>query len=121
MLGALSVAVWAFGFAFEAIGDAQLAAFLRNPENRGHVMDAGLWRYSRHPNYFGEIVQWWAIWLLTLGVPGWLLAVVGPLTITLLLRYVSGVPLLERKRAGRPEWEAYKARTSVLIPLPPRR
>ncbi len=118
MLGALAVGVWLVGFGFEAVGDAQLAAFLREPENRGHVMDRGLWRYTRHPNYFGEALQWWAIWLLTLGVPGWLLAAVGPLTITLLLRYVSGVPMLERKRAGQPEWEAYKARTSVFLPLP---
>ena len=121
MLGAAAVAVWLVGFAFEAGGDRQLSAFLSKPENRGHVMASGLWRYSRHPNYFGEALQWWAIWLLTLGVPGWLLAIIGPITITLLLRYVSGVPMLERKRAGQPEWEAYKARTSVFVPLPPKR
>jgi steroid 5-alpha reductase family enzyme len=121
MLGALATAVWLVGFVFEAVSDAQLSAFLGKPENRGHVMSAGLWKYSRHPNYFGESLQWWAIWLLTLGVPGWVLAAVGPLTITLLLRFVSGVPMLERTRAGRPEWEAYKARTSVFVPLPPKR
>jgi steroid 5-alpha reductase family enzyme len=121
MLGALAVAVWVSGFAFEAAADAQLAAFLRRPENRGRVMDRGVWRYSRHPNYFGESLQWWAIWLLTLGVPGWVFALVGPLTITVLLRYVSGVPMLERKRTGQPEWEAYKARTSAFVPRPPRR
>jgi steroid 5-alpha reductase family enzyme len=121
MFAAIPIALWGLGFAFETVGDAQLATFLRDPANRGHVMDRGLWRYTRHPNYFGESLQWWAIWMLTLGVPGWLVASIGPLTITLLLRYVSGVPLLERKRAGQPEWEAYKARTSAMIPLPPRR
>jgi len=121
MLGALAVAVWLVGFMFETAADAQLGAFLKQPENRGHVIDRGLWKYSRHPNYFGESLQWWGIWLLTLGVPGWFLAAIGPLTITLLLRYVSGVPMLERKRASQPEWEAYKARTSVFVPLPPRR
>ncbi len=121
MLGALAVAVWLVGFGFEAVGDAQLSAFVRQPENRGHVMDRGLWKYSRHPNYFGDSLQWWGIWLLALGVPGWILAAIGPLTITLLLRYVSGVPMLERKRAGQPEWEAYKARTSAFVPLPRKR
>lgn len=118
---AIGALVWLVGFLFEAVGDAQLAAFRRDPTNRGHLMTTGLWRYTRHPNYFGEAVQWWGIWLVALEAPlGWA-AVVGPAAITWLLLKVSGVPLLERKYAGRPDWEAYAARTSMFVPLPPRR
>lgn len=112
--------VWAFGLLFEAVGDAQLAAFKRNPSSRGQLMDRGLWSWTRHPNYFGEVVLWWGVWLVALPVEfGWL-AVVGPLTITLLLLRVSGIPMLEKKYAGRPDWEAYAARTSAFFPLPPK-
>lgn len=113
-------AVWLVGFAFESIGDAQLARFRADPANKGHVITTGLWRYTRHPNYFGEVVQWWGIWLIALGAPlGWL-AIIGPITITLLILFVSGVPMLEQHFAGRPEWEAYKRRTSVFVPWFPR-
>lgn len=83
-------------------------------------MRSGLWKYSRHPNYFGEVTQWWGIWIISLGVGGWW-AVVGPLTITLLILFVSGVPLLEKKMAQKPEFAEYKKRTSVLVPWWPRR
>ena len=120
-LDAVGVAVWLLGFYFEAAGDAQLAAFLRDPANHGHVMDRGLWAWTRHPNYFGESAMWWGLAVIALSVPlGWI-GLVGPATITFLLVKVSGIPLVERKRAGRPEWEAYKARTSAFVPRPPRR
>ena len=119
VLAWLGVAVWAVGLFFEAVGDAQLAQFKEDPANEGLVMDRGLWKYTRHPNYFGEITQWWGIWLLALSVPYGLLAIIGPLTITILITKVSGVPLLEKAYAGRPDWEAYKKRTSVLVPWRP--
>ena len=81
---------------------------------------SGLWAYTRHPNYFGEVTQWWGIFIIALGLPmGWL-ALLGPLTITLLILKVSGIPMLEKKYAGNPEFEAYKQRTSAFFPIPPR-
>jgi steroid 5-alpha reductase family enzyme len=123
-LGALDVAgavVFAAGFVFEAAGDRQLAAHLRDPANRGRLMTRGLWGLTRHPNYFGEAALWWGIGLVALGSPNGGIALLGPFTITLLLVFVSGVPLLERKYAGRPDWEAYKARTSKFIPWFPKK
>lgn len=120
-LRAVGVAVWLLGFAFESVGDAQLAAFLRDEKNRGRVMDRGLWRYTRHPNYFGEACLWWGMWLLAAGTPLWPWLVVSPVTITVLVRYVSGVPMLERLMDGKPGYADYRARTSVFFPLPPRR
>jgi steroid 5-alpha reductase family enzyme len=116
----LGLIVWATGFFFEVVGDWQLAHFIKNPSNKDKLMQSGLWQYSRHPNYFGEITQWWGIFLLALSLPfGWM-TIVGPLTITSLILFVSGVPLLEKKYAGRADFETYKKRTSKLIPLPKR-
>jgi len=116
------VVVWLVGFVFEAVGDWQLVRFTRDPANRGKVMDRGLWRYSRHPNYFGEAMQWWGIWLLAAAVPGQWWTVVSPLAITWLLLGVSGVPMLERALEKRVEgYREYQRRTSVFVPLPPRR
>lgn len=114
----LGVVIWLIGFYLEVAGDWQLKKFVSNPKNKGKIMDQGLWRYSRHPNYFGEIVMWWGLWLAGLWANWW--TIIGPLTITILLRYVSGVPLLEKKFEGKRGWEKYKQKTSVLIPLPPR-
>ncbi len=119
-LGGIGVSIWMFGFIVEALSDAQLARFMRNTQNRGSMMQSGLWRYSRHPNYFGEIVQWWGIWMAALGCAGGWLGIIGPLTITFLIVKVSGIPMLERKMAGRPDFEDYKRRTSVLIPSLPK-
>ncbi len=76
--------------------------------------------FSRHPNYFGEVLQWWGIFIIALSLPGSFFTIIGPLTITILILFVSGVPLLEKKYAGRPDFEDYKKRTSVFIPLPPK-
>lgn len=113
--------VWEMGFWFEVVGDWQLKQFVKNPRNKGKLMQEGLWRYSRHPNYFGEALLWWGIWLMALSLPnsGW--TIIGPLTITVLVRFVSGVPLLEKKYAGRADFEAYKKRTSVFVPWRPKR
>jgi steroid 5-alpha reductase family enzyme len=120
LLVILGTLVWATGFAFESIGDAQLATFLKNPANRGKMMMSGLWAYTRHPNYFGEVTQWWGIWLAALSVPFGIFTIIGPLTITTLILKVSGIPLLEKKMADNPDFAEYKRRVSVFIPLPPK-
>lgn len=116
----IGVAVWLIGYAFEVIGDAQLRRFISQPKNKGHLMTKGLWRYSRHPNYFGELTQWWGIFFICLTVPlGWV-GIIGPVLISYLILYVSGIPLNEKRFEGRSGWKEYKARTSALIPLRPR-
>lgn len=113
--------VFAAGFAFEVVGDRQLAAHVRDPGNKGRLMTRGLWATTRHPNYFGEALLWWGIGLIAVSSAGGGLALLGPLAITLLLVFVSGVPLLEKKYAGRPDWEEYKARTPMFVPRFPKR
>jgi steroid 5-alpha reductase family enzyme len=112
--------VWLIGFLWEAIGDGQLTAFLKNPANKGRVMKSGLWKYSRHPNYFGEMTQWWGMWLIALTLPGGWMTIVGPLTITFLIMKVSGVPLLEKKQMQNPEFQEYARHTSTVIPWFPK-
>lgn len=117
----LGIAVWLGGFVFESVADTQLARFVRNPANAGKVMQSGLWRYSRHPNYFGEVTMWWGIFIVALSVPNGIYTIVGPLTITTLILFVSGIPLLEKRYKDQPEYQVYSRRTSVFIPLPPRK
>jgi steroid 5-alpha reductase family enzyme len=113
--------VWILGFLFEAVGDAQLARFRRDPANKGHIMDRGLWKYTRHPNYFGESMMWFGIWLIALEAPyGWT-TVVSPVLITFLLVKVSGIPLLEKRYAGNAAFQAYARRTSAFIPWFPKK
>jgi steroid 5-alpha reductase family enzyme len=120
-------ATWLVGLVVEAVADAQKTAFRAREENRGRFIASGLWRYSRHPNYFGEILVWWG--LFAYAVPflhGGAFAVgAGPVFITLLLLFVSGIPLVERSADGKygddPAYRDYKRRTSLLVPLPPRR
>jgi steroid 5-alpha reductase family enzyme len=119
-LDLLGLAIWLYGFGFEAIGDWQLLMFIRNPDNKGKLMTSGLWRYTRHPNYFGEVTLWWGIWLMVLALPGGWLTVIGPLTITFLILKVSGIPMLEEPYEDRADFQEYKRRTSTLFPLPPR-
>ncbi|MGN6526866.1 MAG: DUF1295 domain-containing protein [Burkholderiaceae bacterium] len=123
-LDAAGIAVAAAGLAFETIADAQMARFKADPANRGAVMDRGLWRYTRHPNYFGEATFWWGTWLLALGAGGIAAAwtVVSPLMLTALLLKVSGVALLERDIGERrPAYRDYIARTNAFVPGPRRR
>ncbi len=116
VLDACGLLIWMTGFIFESVGDYQLDQFLANPKNRGTIMDRGLWRYTRHPNYFGEITMWWGIYIIALSVPyGWI-GFVGPLTITLMIVLVSGIPMTERLMEKTPGFEEYRRRTSVLIP-----
>ncbi len=122
IVGAL---LWLTGLVIEAVADAQKSAFRAKDENRGRFVSTGLWHYSRHPNYFGEILVWWGIFLYAVPfLAGAAFAVVvGPIFITLLLLFVSGIPLLERgadeKYGDDPAYRAYKRRTSILVPLPP--
>lgn len=118
LLDGVGMALWVFGFYFEAVGDAQLARFIKNPQNKGKLMQGGLWAYTRHPNYFGEVAQWWGIWLIALAVQNGWLTVVGPLTITTLILKVSGIPLLEKKMAENPEFADYKRRVPQFFPFP---
>ncbi len=117
----VGVGVWLVGFCFEVVGDAQLARFIKNPTNKGKLMQSGLWAYTRHPNYFGEVTQWWGIWVLAWAVPNGYVSIVGPLTITFLILKVSGIPLLEKKMAAKPEFAEYRRRVSVFFPLPPKK
>lgn len=119
-LGMIDIAgllIFLKGFFFEVIGDYQLVSFQKDMANKGKILTQGLWKYTRHPNYFGEALLWWGIWLLAVPVVDGIYTIVSPLAITLLLRYASGVPLLEKKYEGRPDWEDYKARTPVFIPF----
>jgi steroid 5-alpha reductase family enzyme len=123
----VGLAVWVFGFAVEAAADLQKSRFRADPANHGRFISAGLWSWSRHPNYFGEIVLWVGVFVIAVPVlRGWQwIVVLSPVFVTLLLTRVSGIPLLEkradRRWGGQAEYEAYKARTPVLVPRPPRR
>ncbi len=119
-LDLLGGAFFAIGFTIEAMADWQMARFQRTPAAGRGVMDQGWWRYSRHPNYFGEACLWWGLWLVALGGGAWWTAV-GPALLTVLLLKVSGVALTEKDIASRrPDYQAYIRRTSAFFPLPPR-
>lgn len=119
---AVGIALWAVGVGFEAIGDAQLAAFKRDPANKGAVMRTGLWRYTRHPNYFGDACVWWGLFLtVAWHWAGWL-TVLSPLLMSYLLVAKTGKALTERRMsAAKPGYADYVRRTSGFLPLPPRR
>ena len=122
ILGLAGAALAVIGILFESIGDWQLVRFKGDPANAGKVLDTGLWRYTRHPNYFGDACVWWGLYLIAAetGLGAW--ALPGPILITFLLTKWSGVPTVEgRMRRKRPEYEAYVQRTSGFIPMPPKR
>ena len=125
-LGWIGFGVWLFGFAVEVVADAQKSSFKNDPVNQGQFIRTGLWAWSRHPNYFGEIVLWTGVAIMAIPVlTGWQYAtLISPVFVSFLLMKMSGVPLLERKAderwGGQEEYEAYKAATPVLIPRPPR-
>jgi steroid 5-alpha reductase family enzyme len=112
----LGTAIWLVGFLFEAIGDWQLLRFKRNPKNKGHIIRTGVWQYTRHPNYFGEATLWWGIFLIGLGAVNGFFGLISPLLIGFLLLKVSGIPMLEAKYEGNPEFEAYRKRTNAFFP-----
>lgn len=111
--------VWIFGFIFGALADEQLRRFKAEPANKGRLMDQGLWSWSRHPNYFGEVTQWWGIFLMAVTVESlWL--IVSPVLITFLILKVSGISLMESAMASRPGFAEYQDRVSAFLPRPPR-
>jgi len=119
----VGVAVWAAGTLVEAVGDAQLTSYKKDPE-RGPVMDRGLWAWTRHPNYFGDALLWWGIWLAGGAASGWwpgAVSVLAPIAMTHVLRNVTGAKLLEQTMSQRPGWDAYAARVPMFVPRPPRR
>ena len=121
-LDAAGAALAALGLFFEAVGDAQLARFRADPANRNRVMDRGLWRYTRHPNYFGDCCVWWGLYAIAAATPLGVWTLASPLLMTFLLLRVSGVALLERSIGKRrPDYADYAARTSAFVPWPPRR
>ena len=115
------LAIWLTGFAFEAIGDYQLSAFKSDPQNKGKLMSRGLWRYTRHPNYFGEVALWWGVYVISLSAPmGWI-GFLGPIAISYLILHVSGIPMLEKSFETRAGWQEYKSRTSPFFPVAPQK
>jgi len=117
----LGVLLFAIGFGFEVVGDYQLERFKAEPGNRGHVLDRGLWRYTRHPNYFGDATMWWGMYAIAASTPGGWLTVLSPFLMTLLLMRVSGVTLLEESlKVSKPGYRAYIMRTPVFFPWFPR-
>lgn len=118
---AVGVGVWLVGVIFEAVSDAQLAAFRADP-NRPRILDTGLWAWSRHPNYFGDFCVWWGFWLIGAAATGWrdgVVSLFSPLLMSWILIGISGVRLAEKRMQGRPGWTAYTARTPIFIPRPP--
>lgn len=122
-LGGLDIVgavLWSVGLLFESVGDYQLARFKANPANKGQVLDTGLWRYTRHPNYFGDAVVWWGLYLISLSAGGWW-TIYGPLLMSFLLVRVSGVAMLEQGlKEKKPRYAEYIRRTSAFIPMPPK-
>lgn len=111
--------VWGIGFAVEVIADYQLQDFIKS--KKGVLMTQGLWRYSRHPNYFGELLQWWGFGIVALGVYPWWIGLIGPITISYLIIFVSGIPPVEVRFQQKKGWQEYKSRTSMLILWPPKK
>lgn len=120
ILSVLGTAIWAVGFIIESTADRQLRKFTSKKSNNGKIMDQGLWVYSRHPNYFGELTQWWGIAIIALQVKNGWIGLIGPLTLTYLILFVSGIPPIERQKKKDPAYLRYMKRTSPLIPWPPK-
>lgn len=108
--------IWLFGFYWQSLADHQLRQFIKRRKSKEEVLQTGLWKYSRHPNYFGEVTMWWGIYLIVWPLPGSLPFILGPLTITLLIRYVSGVPMLERRYIDNRNYQEYRRKVPALMP-----
>ncbi|MFW9819292.1 MAG: DUF1295 domain-containing protein [Candidatus Thorarchaeota archaeon] len=117
----LGIIIWLIGFIFETFGDYQLYKFKKNPENKGKVMDKGFWKYTQHPNYFGEVTQWWGLFIIALAVPFGFISFIGPLFITYMIIKVSGIRLLEKHYEGDDKYADYKKRTSMFFPWFPKK
>jgi steroid 5-alpha reductase family enzyme len=117
-LDLLGIFVWLFGFAFEAIADKQLRDFKKDKSNKGKILTSGLYQYTRHPNYFGEACLWWGIFIMNLSTMSGFFMIISPITITVLVRYVSGVPMLEKHYEHNEAFQAYAKKTSIFLPMP---
>lgn len=127
ILDLIGLSIWVLGYFFESVGDYQLYKFMKDPNNKGKIMDRGLWKYTRHPNYFGEISQWWGIYLIACSIlpdlfvfPGWT-TIITPLTITILIVFFTGIPWVENVFKDNPAYQEYKKRTNMLIPWFPKK
>ncbi len=116
----IGIVVWITGFLFEAIGDSQLKSFVSDISNKGRLINTGLWKYTRHPNYFGEATLWWGIFIIAISYGAPWFTIISPITITILVRYVSGVPMLEKNLRKRDGYEEYVKSTSIFIPWFPK-
>ncbi len=110
--------IWLVGYFFEAVGDWQLDRFIASKPAPGEILSSGLWKYTRHPNYFGEVTMWWGVWILIVSLPLSYIALISPLMITFLILKVSGIPMLEKSFADNQNFQEYKKRTSAFFPLP---
>lgn len=117
----IGILLWFLGFAFETTADFQLSRFKKNPANKGKVMNGGLWYFSRHPNYFGEVCVWWGIFLVSVGTHFWYISILGPALITFLLLRVSGITMMEKRYVGNDAYAQYKQNTSPFFPWWPRK
>lgn len=117
----IGVLIWLIGFLFETFGDYQLYNFKKDPNNKGKVLDKGLWRYTQHPNYFGEVIQWWGIFIIAIAVPFGFISIVGPIFISYMIIKVSGIRLLEKHFEGDDKYADYKRRTSSFFPWFPKK
>lgn len=121
LIDCVGFGIWLFGLSFEAVGDFQLLQFKQRKHKPGAIMTQGLWKYTRHPNYFGEVTLWWGFWLLVVGLPGGWFSAIGPATLTFLILFVSGVPLLEKRQMKNPAFRKYAQKTSVFLPWWPKK
>ncbi|MFW9829541.1 MAG: DUF1295 domain-containing protein [Candidatus Thorarchaeota archaeon] len=113
--------VWLIGFLFETIADYTLYKFLQKPENKGKIMDKGVWKLSQHPNYFGEVTQWWGLYIIALAIPFGFISILGPIFITYMIIKVSGIRLLDKRFETDDKYSEYKQRTSVFFPWFPKK
>lgn len=120
LISIVGVLVWLVGYFFETVGDWQLDKFIASKPAPGEILSSGLWKYTRHPNYFGEVTMWWGVWIMVVSLPLSYIALISPVTITFLILKVSGIPMLEKSFADNQNFQEYKKRTSAFFPLPPK-
>ncbi|MFL6155611.1 MAG: DUF1295 domain-containing protein, partial [Marmoricola sp.] len=120
-VGLAGAALAVFGLLFESVADWQLVRFKKDPANAGQVLDRGLWRYTRHPNYFGDACVWWGIYLVSASALPGVFTILSPIAMTYFLVFATGARLLEKTMMQRPGYPEYAARTSMFFPLPPKR
>jgi len=116
ILDIIGITIWTIGFVFETAADYQMLRFKQNPNNKGKVMDKGLWYFTRHPNYFGEVCVWWGIFIISIGSGIWYLSILSPILITYMLLKVSGITMLEKRYEGNDAYSIYKRTTSAFVP-----